>query len=212
MLSPNSSIYGNLSHATGKAMLGLQRSTSKALSIKAAEVAISKGNSGDASYSTRMSSLSDRKKIEVQNMQNFLTYAQIQDAGLESVLKVMDRMASVAGSASNNLISTTEREMYNAEFESLKENLYDLQGTKGQGHYVFQESVDFDSGLNETEQNPTAPDTYEHRNVNSSDDSFYNGATNISRWTATKDVRYDRGTLTLKVNAGTAPERFYVKQ
>jgi flagellin-like hook-associated protein FlgL len=102
--------------------------------------------------------------------------------------------------------------MYNAEFESLKENLYDLQGTKFQGHYVFQESVDFDSGLNETEQNPTAPDTYEHRNVNSSDDSFYNGATNISRWTATKDVRYDRGTLTLKVNAGTAPERFYVKQ
>ena len=62
MLSPNSSIYGNLSHATGKAMLGLQRSTSKALSIKAAEVAISKGNSGDASYSTRMSSLSERKK------------------------------------------------------------------------------------------------------------------------------------------------------
>ena len=102
--------------------------------------------------------------------------------------------------------------MYHAEFESLKETLYDLQSTKFQGHYIFQESVDFDSGLNETEQNPTAPDTYEHRNVDSTDDSYYSGLTTLSRWTATKDVRYDRGTLTLKVNAGTAPERFYVKQ
>ena len=76
MLSPNASIFGNLSHATSKALLGLQRSTNKALSVSATEVAITKGNSGDASYSARMSSLSDRKKIEVQNIQNFLTYAQ----------------------------------------------------------------------------------------------------------------------------------------
>jgi flagellin-like hook-associated protein FlgL len=94
----------------------------------------------------------------------------------------------------------------------LKETLNDLQGTKFQGHYVFQESVDFDSGLNETEQNPTAPDTYEHRNVDSDDDTAYNGRTDLSQWTATKDVRYDRGTITLKVNSGTAPERYYVKQ
>jgi len=76
MLSPNASIFGNLSHVTSKALLGLQRSTNKALSVSATEVAITKGNSGDASYSARMSSLSDRKKIEVQNIQNFLTYAQ----------------------------------------------------------------------------------------------------------------------------------------
>ena len=211
MLSPNSPVYANLSHATGKAMLGLQRTTSKALAMQATEVAISKGNSGDASYSARMSSLSDRKRIEVLNMQNFLTYAKIQDAGLENVLQVMDRMASVAGSASNDLISSSEREMYNAEFESLKETLNELQGTKFQGHYVFQESVDFNSGLNETEQNPTAPDTYEHKNVDSDDDTHYNGK-KLSRWTATIDVRYDRGTLTLKVNAVTEPERWYVKQ
>lgn len=69
-----------------------------------------------------------------------MTYAQIQDAGLENVLQVMDRMASVAGSASNDLISSSERGMYNAEFETLKETLYDLQGTKFHGHYIFQRS------------------------------------------------------------------------
>ena len=211
MLSPSAPIYGNLAHATGKAMLSLQRSTSKALSANATEVAISKGNGGDASYSARLSSLSDRKKLEVQNMQNFLTYAQTQDAGLESVLKVMERMISVAGSSANGMLSKSERAMYVAEFEGLKESLSNMQMNQFQGHYLFQESVDFDSGLNETEQNPTAPDTYEN-NVDSADDSHYPSASNLKRWTATKDVRYDRGTLTLKVNSGEAPERYYVKQ
>lgn len=93
MLSPNATIFGNLSHATSKAMLGLQRSTSKALSMKATEVAISKGNLGDASYSARMSSLSDRKKIEVQNMQNFLTFFKIQDAesGIEKGTSTLNK-------------------------------------------------------------------------------------------------------------------------
>jgi flagellin-like hook-associated protein FlgL len=212
MLSANAPIYGSLSQATGKAMLSLQRSTSKALSVNATEVAISNGNSGDASYSARLSSLSDRKRVEVQNIQNFLTYAQIQDAGLENVLRVMDRMASIAGASANAMVSTSERSLYNAEFESLKETLFDMQGTKFQGHYLFQESVDFDSGLSETEQNPIAPDTYEHRNVDSTDDTVYSGRGDLSRWTATKDVRYDRGTLTMKVNSGTAPERYYIKQ
>ena len=212
MLAPNSPIYGNLAHATGMAMLALQRSTSKALSANATDVAISNGNSGDASYSARLSSLSDQKRIEVQNIQNFLTYAQIQDAGLEKVLQVMDRMSSIAGAAANGMISTSERSMYSAEFESLKETLYDMQGAQFQGHYLFQESVDFDSGLNENEQNPTAPDTYENSNVDSTDDSYYPNDPALKRWTATKDVRYDRGSLTLKVNSGTAPERYYVKQ
>lgn len=128
MLSPTAPIYGNLSHATGRAMLDLQRTTSRTLSVNATEVAISKGNAGDASYSARLSSLSERKQHEVQNMQNFLTYAQIQDAGLENVLQVMDRMAMIAGSAANGMISTSERACYNHEFESLKETLYAMQG------------------------------------------------------------------------------------
>ena len=44
MLSPNSPIYSNLSHATGKALLDLQRSTSRALKIQSTEFAISEGN------------------------------------------------------------------------------------------------------------------------------------------------------------------------
>jgi flagellin-like hook-associated protein FlgL len=211
MLSPSATIYGNLAHATGKAMISLQRSTSKALSANATDVAISKGNGGDASYSARLSSLSDRKKLEVQNMQNFLTYAQSQDAGLENVLKVMERMISVAGSSANGMLSKSERAMYVAEFEGLKESLSNMQKNQFQGHYLFQESVDFDSGLNERELNPIAPDTFEN-NVDSTDDSHYSNDPNLKRWTATKDVRYDRGTLTLKVNSGTEPERYYVKQ
>jgi flagellin-like hook-associated protein FlgL len=59
-------------------------------------------------------------------------------------------------------------------------------------------------------RNPVSPDTYES-NVTSTDQRHGNG-NNVKRWTATKDVRYDRGKVTLKVNSGTAEERYYLKQ
>ena len=99
MLSPNSPIYSNLSHATGKALLDLQRSTSKALKIQSTEFAISEGNSGDASYSARLSSLSDHRKVESDNLQNLISFGQMQDAGLEKAFSIIDRMGSIAGTA-----------------------------------------------------------------------------------------------------------------
>ena len=68
--------------------------------------------------------------------------------------------------------------------------------------------------MNETKTNPPFPNTYEGGSVDSDDDSYYKYAnkTNSDRWTATKDVKYDSGTLNLKVNSGDAPERFYLKQ
>ena len=214
MLSPHASIFGNLSHATGKAMLALQRSTSKALSVNATEVAISKGNSGDASYSARLSSLSDRKRLEVQNMQNFVTYGQIQQAGIEHSHQIVEKMSMLAGSASNSLISSEERALLSSEFESLKASLESLVKTQFQGHYLFQESIDFSDGLNEKLINPTFPNTYEGNTVDSDDDTYYRFAnkTNSDRWTATKDVKYDSGTFNLQVNSGDSPERFYLKQ
>ena len=74
MLSPNSPIYGNLSHATGKAMLDLQRSITKSLKVHSTELAISEGNSGDASYLARLSSLSDNRKVESENLQNLVSF------------------------------------------------------------------------------------------------------------------------------------------
>jgi flagellin-like hook-associated protein FlgL len=159
MLSPNSPIYANLSHATGKAMLALQRSTSRALSVKATEVAISKGNSGDASYSARLSSLSDQKKIEVNNLQNLISFGQMQDAGLENAFNIMNRMGSIAGSASNSLISSSERSIFSEEFETLKGRLGQLQEIQFQGYNLFQaseSSLSIDAGEHKITFNPAS--------------------------------------------------------
>ena len=51
----------------------------------------------------------------------------MQDAGLESVFSVMDRMGRIAGTASSPLISSTERTILTAEFDSLKAKLSELE-------------------------------------------------------------------------------------
>ena len=50
-------------------MLDLQRSISKSLKVKSTEIAIAEGNSGDASYSARLSSLSDHRRVEADNLE-----------------------------------------------------------------------------------------------------------------------------------------------
>ena len=66
--------------------------------------------------------------------------------------------------------------------------------------------------LDPNDQNPSPPNAYEHGNVDSTDDTFYTGQTNLSRWTSTLDVGKDNGTITVRLNAGSAAERLYIKQ
>ena len=66
--------------------------------------------------------------------------------------------------------------------------------------------------LDPNDQNPSPPNAYEHGNVDSTDDTFYTGQTNLSRWTSTLDVGKDNGTITVRLNAGSAADRLYIKQ
>ncbi len=206
MLSPTAPIFGSLAHATGRALAGLDQSLKRTLTTDGAERALQDGDGGKHAYAARLGSLSRSKRVEYEIVQTGLSYLQIQEAGLRKVEGVMDRMGQLAGLAVDPSLSATERTLYMAEFDDLKKSLYNLQNSTFQDHYLFQESADFSSGLNETNLNPKPPDTYE-ANVFSAE-----LGRNINRWTATKDVRYDRGKLTLQVNSGTAWERYAVRQ
>ena len=83
-------------------MLDLQRSITRSLKVHSTELAISEGNSGDASYLARLSSVSDNRKVESANLQNLVSFGQMQDAGLEKAFAITDRMGIIAGSASNS--------------------------------------------------------------------------------------------------------------
>ena len=210
MLSASAPIFGNLATATSRALAGLQRSVGRTLGGQASAQALAEGDGGKHTFATRLSSLSRIKQIELQNVQGAVNYLQLQDSGLQVVGQVFDRMGVLAGRAQDRTLSMSERALLVEEFEALQQSLFDLQGTSFQGHYLFQESVDFSSGLNEKNTSPVLPDTYES-NVTSTDQRHGNG-NNVKRWTATKDVRYDRGKVTLKVNSGTAEERYFLLQ
>jgi flagellin-like hook-associated protein FlgL len=210
MLSPSAPIFGNLATATSRALAGLERSAGRALGGHASAQALADGDGGKHTFATRLSSSSRIKQIELQNVQGAVTYLELQDSGLQVVGRIFDRMGVVAGKAEDRTLSMSGRASLVKEFEALQQSLFDLQGTSFQGHYLFQESVDFSSGLNEQNTSPVLPDTYES-NVTSTDQRHGNG-NNVKRWTATKDVRYDRGKVTLKVNSGTAEERYFLLQ
>ena len=201
MLSASAPIFGNLATATSRALGGLQRS----LGHEATAQALAEGDGGKHTFATRLRSLVHKKQTELQNVQSAMTYLQLQDSGLQVVGQVMERMGAIAVKAKDPKLSLSERLLLVDEFGAMQESLYGLQSTDFQGHFLFQESVDFSSGLNEKNINPIHPDTYEDYNDNiySSDQRHYTGQ-KIKRWTSTKDVRYDRGKVTLQVNSGKA--------
>lgn len=206
MLSPNSPIYSNLSHATGKALLDLQRSTSKALKIQSTEFAISEGNSGDASYSARLSSLSDHRKVESDNLQNLISFGQMQDAGLETAFSIIDRMGSIAGTASNSLISTTERSILNSEFESLKQHLTELQDTQFQGYNLFKpgvKSLSIVSGEQKITFEPASFDNLSGFSVSSESNASLSGAKILDELDTIVEKRANIGSVTNQILMST---------
>ena len=69
---------------------------------------------------------------------------------MESVFSVMDRMGRIAGTASSPLISSTERTILTAEFDSLKQ-LSELEDLQFQGYNLFKAS---EASLSVTNGNP----------------------------------------------------------
>jgi len=206
MLSPNSPIYGNLSHATGKAMLDLQRSISKSLKVHSTELAISEGNSGDASYLARLSSLSDNRKVESENLQNLVSFGQMQDAGLEKAFAITDRMGSIAGSASNSLISSNERSLLNAEFETLKLDLAELQDIQFQGYNLFkasENSLSINAGSHKIIFEPAAFDNFSGYSVNNEANASLSGAKILDELDTISDKRATIGSVTNEIMMST---------
>ncbi len=206
MLSPNSPIYNNLYHATGKAMLDLHRSISKSLKVKSTEIAIAEGNSGDASYSARLSSLSDHRRVEADNLQNLISFGQMQDAGLESVFSVMDRMGRIAGTASSPLISSTERTILTAEFDSLKAKLSELEDLQFQGYNLFkasEASLSVNAGNHKIVFEPASFDNLSAYSVSSESNASQAGAKILDELDTITEQRGKIGAVTNQILLST---------
>ena len=198
MLSPSAPIFGSLVNATANAMARLERSVKMTLVTEGAERALLDGDGGKHAFASRLSHLSRRKQSDYKNVQSAMTYLQLQESGLQVAGRIMNRLTSIAGQAANPLLSGMERGAFVTEFEELKKSLQDIQINAYEDLSLFEQSSDFSNELNNQSGGVPTGTNY--------------GGSPVKRWTSTKDVGSDRGNLTLRVNSGQNPDRYYVQQ
>ena len=212
MLSASAPIFGNLATATSRALGGLQRSVGRTLRSGDAVASLrDAGDGGQFSYAVRMEGNTRAKNAMLQGMQNAVTYAQMQAAGLLHAQQLYDRMSVLATRASNPLLSDADRQFLSVEFESLKQDSLDMNNDTFQGRYLYDDiaasvkaDINFGDGFNETSVTGDIEGlTVGAMTGSPGYDKFYE---------LEKEVYYKSGIFTLEVNGGGNGERFMLKQ
>jgi len=130
----------------------------------------------------------------------------MQDAGLEKVLTITDRMGNIAGSASNSLISENERSILHLEFESLKLDLAELQDIQFQGYNLFKASennLSIDAGDHKIIFEPAAFDNLSGYSVSNEANASAAGAKILDELDTISEKRANIGSITNQILMST---------
>jgi len=144
-------------------------------------------------------------------IQNAISYAQMQNEGLKQAGEIYHRMGELAQSSLDVMKNNDDRGLLDKEFNELVERLLKIRDDKFNGVALFDPlvscdggaPVDFSDGLNEQ-----VPADY----TSGPEVVDPSGKTWNKMWESAADVHATDGRLTLKVNGGTAAERFVVRQ
>ena len=88
---------------------------------------------GGLAVSMKLSAAINRQTAAITNVQNALSYAQLQDGDLESASRVVDRMTTLRSLYDDVTKSTQDKNNYNTEFQSLRVQLFQLSDGKFNG-------------------------------------------------------------------------------
>lgn len=160
MLSPTAPIYGNLAGATGRALAGLQRSVSKALKGSGTEKVLQDGDGGQHVYASRLGSEVRSKQAQISSLQNAISFSQSQRSALTIAISIFDRMGELAVQASDPVLSSSDRNNLDLQFNQLRELTDTLGKDQFNGRKLYRRTYlkeDFD-GL---ALNPFVSDTEE---------------------------------------------------
>ena len=95
-------------------------------------------NPGGLAVSMKLSAAINRLGGAQSNVQNALSFLEVQDGMLDSVGKIVDRMSELKGLASQDpMKSDRDRASYNNEFKDLQVQLYDISQMKFNGVSLF---------------------------------------------------------------------------
>ena len=108
-------------------------------------------NPGGMAVSMKLSAAINRLGGAQSNVQNALSFLEVQDGMLDSVGKIVDRMSELKGLASQDpMKSDRDRASYNNEFKDLQVQLYDISQMKFNGVSLFAAHRTADNGTTDT--------------------------------------------------------------
>ena len=115
-LAASAAMY--LNHNTNKLQNSLGRLSSGSKLIN------SSSDPGGLAVSMKLGAAINRQSAAITNVQNAISFAQLQDGDIKSAAKIVDRMASLRSMYDDVTKSSSDKATYNAEFQSLRVQLY----------------------------------------------------------------------------------------
>ena len=95
-------------------------------------------NPGGLSVSMKLSAAINRISGAQSNVQNAISFMEVQDGMLDTVGRIVDRMSELKGLSSQDpMKSEQDRASYNNEFQDLQSQLYDISQMKFNGVSMF---------------------------------------------------------------------------
>jgi len=94
-------------------------------------------DSGGLAVSMQLNSAIGRNKSVISNIQNALSFAEVQDGALSSSAKIIDRMSELKALSTDVIKSESDIENYNVEFKALQEQLHSIATEKFNGISLF---------------------------------------------------------------------------
>jgi flagellin len=85
----------------------------------------------------KLSAAINRQSAAITNVQNAISFAQLQDGDLSSAAKIVDRMTTLRSLYDDVTKSTLDKDNYNTEFQSLRVQLYQLSDGTFNGISLF---------------------------------------------------------------------------
>ena len=103
-------------------------------------------DAGGLAVSMKLTSAIGRNKSVISNIQNALSFAEVQDGALQSAATIINRMSELKSMSLDVIKSSEDIANYNVEFEALQEQLHSLTSEKFNGVSLFNTSSHANSG------------------------------------------------------------------
>jgi flagellin len=105
-------------------------------------------DAGGLAVSMKLTSAIGRNKSVIANIQNALSFAEVQDGALQTSATIVNRMSELRSMSLDVIKSSADVENYNVEFQALQEQLHSLANEKFNGVSLF--ATDQGSGVFKT--------------------------------------------------------------